>query len=517
MTKRPPTRPRVGRAAAAGALAALLASTLLAACRPAAGVEEISSAPVGAAGAAGQDVSGQDVPGSGPVADGSTTEVPTTTVVPTTVPLPDVALDVAGDPGGFAGTIGLTGGYGHDVHLVTSTDDRGPGTYRDALSGGERIIRFDPALDGATIVLDDPIVADGSDITVDGSGVDITISGRATKFTGTNVIVAGMHYRDLDGSDDEDALTFLDASETQVVGLFGNIFSHATDGLVDLIWNRGNDVYATVCGNVFEHHDKAMLIDSGRSGREGGTYHVTLCHNLWRDVYQRTPLSRSALVHQYNSVFEQYGKPNGDGGGSKAGGDDDADAQHLLENNVAVPRALGEVTFDGSEVTNPRAEWAGPQLHGEGHLRITGTLLLRTGDVTAIELEQDRDRVFTPPYAYDLVPATPELRTVITETAGRCVPVGADRPIPCAPTLLAERGERIGVDLSGDGAALAAVVGLDVVVDGVVAGSAEQQGDGRWVFAVDGDPGTTSTAYVVARLADGRTAASDVVVVGFVG
>ena len=249
---------------------------------------------------------------TGPDDDGAAdSPVPTTTARPPDTPSttegePAVVVEIEREPiVGYAETAGLAGGFFGERVVVTSANDRGTGTYRSALRGGDRYIVFDPSLDGATIELESDVDAPGSNITVDASGIDITITGYATKFSGTQVVVAGLAFEHNDARPDEDALTFRDASETQVIGIYGNTFRTASDGLLDLIWNGGNDVHATVCGNAFLEHDKAMLVHSGENRREGGRYHITLCRNLWRDIEQRAPLSRDAFVHQVNDVFRE--------------------------------------------------------------------------------------------------------------------------------------------------------------------------------------------------------------------
>jgi pectate lyase len=497
------------RSTSVGVVAIALATLVASACSG----DEVDSASDGSAPAtAGSDASGRSGsrrPGAptssvpGPDAPGT---APATQADPVSV-----RLDVESQFLGFAGTQGLTGGLGKPVVLVTTTDDSGPGSYREALTGGDRIVRFDPSLDGETIHLRSPVAATGDDLTLDGSGVDVTVSGHATRFSGTNIVVAGMAFRDNDDVESVDAITFRDADETQIAGVFGNRFEHAADGLVDVIWNGGHDVHLTMCGNSFAHHDKAVLIDSGDDEREGGTYHVSLCHNTWTDVYQRTPLSRRALVHQFNSLFERYGKPDGNGGGSKAGGHGSDGSQHLLEHNIAVPRQAGERTFDGTTVTDPRAEWAGTQHGSDAAVRTIGTLLGSLDGVMASELTERPSEVFSPPYEYPLVEASARLAEVLRATAGVCVPVGAERVSPCAPLVL--RDDRSGT--------------LDVVVDGgevesviVVAGAstidAELVEPGRWAvtLAAMGDGPTEVRAEV--RLADGRSTWSDVAVVALV-
>ncbi len=447
----------------------------------------------------GVDGSAPDGPVDTVDVDPSKSAPASTTTLP---PLPTVEVEVADSPGGFAQDQGLTGGFGRDVVMVTSVEDSGPGSYRDALSGGDRIVRFDPSLAGATISLLDDVLVGGSNLTLDGSGVDVVMTGSATKFTGTNIIVAGMTYRNMQRTNDTDALTFLDASETQVIGLYGNTFTAATDGLVDLIWNRGHDVYATICGNRFERHDKAMLVHSGRDEREGGLYYITLCNNTWSDIHQRTPLARDARIHQYNSVFERYGSANGDGGGSKVG--DGGDHTHqLLENNVAIPRAEGELTWEGFDVTAPRAEWAGPQLSGDGYVKATGSLLETVGDVTATEVIQDPDLVFTPGYAYELAPATTQMRDAVLASAGRCVPTGDAHVVPCAPLLLREPGSTIVATVGGD------VRSVSFQLDGQVLAPGTDLGGGRWELMLTNKHSTPGVLTVVVEAPDGRTVVSD--------
>lgn len=424
-----------------------------------------------------------------------------------------VRLDVEPQVLGFAGTQGLTGGLGQEVVLVTSSEDSGPGSYREALSAGDRIVRFDPALEGEAIHLQSPVSAPGSNLTLDGSDVDVTVQGHATRFSGTNVVVAGMSFRYNDDVDGDDAITFRDATGTQVAGLFSNRFERAADGLVDVIWNGGNDVYITMCGNWFANHDKAVLIDSGDEGREGGRYYVTMCRNRWTDIYQRTPLSRRALVHQFNSLFERFGKPDGDGGGSKAGGDGADRSEHLLEHNVAVPRAQGEATFDGSTVASPRTEWAGTQLDSDGAVRAVGSWLDTVDGVTATETTANEDEVFSPPYDYPLVSASRELSEVLRVTAGRCLPVRAERISPCAPLVLIDEPDaHLDVVIEGD---LDAVESLVVSAGGAVI-EAERVDQDRWrvpVAALGAGPVEVSAE---ARLSDGRTVTSDVAVLALV-
>src|SRR5690606_42120291 len=113
---------------------------------------------------------------------------------------------------------------------------------RDACWRGDRHVVLAAELDGAAIRLADGEASAASNIELDAAGRDVTVSRFATKFSGTNIVVAGLLFRGMDGSANEDAVTFRDASGEQVFALYGNTFESATDGLVDVIWNRGHDV-----------------------------------------------------------------------------------------------------------------------------------------------------------------------------------------------------------------------------------------------------------------------------------
>ena len=440
-----------------------------------------------------------------PTTDAPGTTTTSTTTVPTPPAVPSSSVEFVGPWGqtyGFAEAAGLTGGSGRPSYVVTSTADSGPGTYREALASGNRYITFHPSLDGAVIRLQSSVRASGSNLTVDGSGVDVTITGSATKFSGTNIVVAGMAFRQMTTTDNEDALTFRDASGTQVFGVYGSTFQTATDGLLDLIWNNGHDVYATICGNEFLDHDKALLVHSGDSSREGGRYHVTLCRNSWDDVYQRAPLSRDAVVHQYNSVFTNYGKPDGAGGGSKSGVEN-VPSQHLLQNNVAQPRRVGDVTWNGSVVTKPRSEFAGPHASSAGNVRIEGSLLLSNGERTATQAEHNPGSVFTPSYRYPLVPSSTTMRAAVERAAGTCPPSPSVTSVnPCGGITFVSPGDRLVVRTDGQPSS------VEVFVDGASIGPAVQSAAGEWSIDVRANVGTVGELRAVATNADGSTVRS---------
>jgi pectate lyase len=91
---------------------------------------------------------------------------------------------------------------------------------------------------------------------------------------------------------------------------FGVVFQ-VHDGLLD-ITNESDLV--TVSWNEFKNHDKVMLIGSSDNPNppDRGKLRVTLHHNLWQNLGQRTPRVRFGQVHVYNNLYrlkkvENYG------------------------------------------------------------------------------------------------------------------------------------------------------------------------------------------------------------------
>ena len=111
------------------------------------------------------------------------------------------------------------------------------------------------------------------------------------------------------------------------------------DGLLD-ITNESD--FVTVSWNQFTSHDKTMLIGNSDSATEDREHlRVTLHHNLFDGVGQRTPRVRFGKVHVYNNVYR-------------------ADKQHQL------PLELGR----GHRIADLRREQL---LRDERHLRPHGS------------------------------------------------------------------------------------------------------------------------------------------------
>ena len=100
-----------------------------------------------------------------------------------------------------------------------------------------------------------------------------------------------------------DHCTFTDGNNPDVNQplYFGRPFQ-VHDGELDI--TNGSDL-VTVSWNRFMDHDKVMLIGSSDSStQDPGKLRVTVHHNLFANVIQRTPRVRFGQVHVFNNLYE---------------------------------------------------------------------------------------------------------------------------------------------------------------------------------------------------------------------
>lgn len=80
------------------------------------------------------------------------------------------------------------------------------------------------------------------------------------------------------------------------------------DGLVDI--TNASDL-VTVSWNQFQNHDKVMLIGSSDSAAaDRGKLRVTIHHNMFDNLGQRTPRVRFGQVHVYNNYYKIVNNPS---------------------------------------------------------------------------------------------------------------------------------------------------------------------------------------------------------------
>jgi pectate lyase len=192
-------------------------------------------------------------------------------------------------PQGFGANAGR--GERSAVVRVTTLDDSGPGSLREALSGGDRTIVFDVAGD---VVLRSELTVKGPFVTVDGFTAPrpgITLRGHGLDIRGTrgghDVIVRGLRVRDAH----DDGIRVAYGAHNVIID---HVSVHgAGDGSID-ITEGARDVTVSWSilarpkdtgerGALPKSEQKNMLISTGAA-------RITLHHNLFVGARQRNPL-----------------------------------------------------------------------------------------------------------------------------------------------------------------------------------------------------------------------------------
>ncbi len=233
-------------------------------------------------------------------------------------------------PGAEGAGATASGGRGYDVYHVTNLNDSGAGSFRDAVSAGNRLVVFDV---GGTITLGpdattNTLTTSASNITIAGQtapGDGIFVYGQGLKLTGSNVIVRNLHMRP--GEDafgrSGDGISF-DAT--------GSIIDHcsvewATDeGLSG--WHPGydNTVQYTVVSEALNYagHGYGSLVGSDEPNVTLSYHHNLYAHNKSRNPRLGNEAKVVNVVDWRNNVMYNWesncGYSSGGGGGNYAWG-----------------------------------------------------------------------------------------------------------------------------------------------------------------------------------------------------
>ena len=207
----------------------------------------------------------------------------------------------AGAPSGpalaFPGAVGVarmaTGGRGGTVYHVTTLDDSGTGSFRDAVSAGPRIIVFDV---GGYITLKTPISAK-SNLTIAGQtapGDGIGIMGGEVSFSGAkNVIARYVRFRqgDLDPDSTKSGINLLNTDTM--------IFDH-----VSIEFAQWNNIDAVGASNVTVQYSISAdpIGQQFAAHTETGPY--TWYRNLFANAHNRCPLAKANTQYVDNVVYD---------------------------------------------------------------------------------------------------------------------------------------------------------------------------------------------------------------------
>ncbi len=201
-------------------------------------------------------------------------------------------------PFAFPGAEGFgqfaTGGVGGETVHVTTLDDAGPGSLREAVSQPHRIVVFDV---GGIIHLKSNLAA-SSDLTLQGQtapGEGITLYGRSTSFsTQHNVIVRYLRFREgMSGDKGKCAVNLSGGSDM--------IFDHCS-----IEWGRWDCLGLTQGSHdiTFQNCIIGEGVDPQRFGSlSDSVTNITYSHNLWINNQSRNPKAKGRIQYINNVVY----------------------------------------------------------------------------------------------------------------------------------------------------------------------------------------------------------------------
>lgn len=322
---------------------------------------------------------------------------------------------------GFAG--GTTGGDPAQVYPVTSKEDSGPGTLRDALESTEPWwIVFE--VEGDFVFDFDDSIEVQSHKTVDGRGRQVRL--WDARFD----IKPGVH--DLIFSDFEAAFVDPQDGEGDLFGLRGPggdspddytthhvwfhhlDLHHAGDGLIDV---RGA-TQVTISWCHFHDHTKVMLHTSDTDGEPSPGMRITYHHNFFDTVTRRGPHFAYGLADFFNNYqyhWYEYGAACIDEGRFLS----EANIYEAREGSFCVIPCPDPSPHGGGNdfVVSKKAlstDWAMDQT--EGFTRSVGDWLLNGAQVDVNQADEVFER--SDFYAATVVPANDVLRQAIVAGAG---------------------------------------------------------------------------------------------------
>ena len=280
-----------------------------------------------------------------------------------------------------------TGGAGGPIVIVTTLDDDGPGSLREAATKtGAFWIRFEVS---GVIALSSPIEV-SSDKTIDGRGADITLTdGLFIQNGQSNVIINNLKLRNAPG----DLIRLFNGSDR--VWVHHCDLSEGGDGAFDATEAATS---VTISYTHIFDHDKAMLIGAGSPEGDGSTMRWTGHHNWYEDCVQRLPFIRFGWAHSFNNLIEWR---SGTAMNVKYGG------QMLIENNILAPQTnVGHKLLSESE--------------GRAAARLIGNLERPLAGDEIEYTEFEPDTVFDPSefYTYQVEVADEALDQKIRNEAG---------------------------------------------------------------------------------------------------
>ncbi len=232
-----------------------------------------------------------------------------------------------GAEGGGMWTTGARGASSPTIYHVTTLDDSGTGSLRDAVSKSDRIIVFDVA---GTIKLESALSISKDNLTILGQtapGDGICVRGASTSISGSNIIIRYLRFR-MGTTNETEELNTADevlayiANHTVYEDALGAT-SNSTNLIIDhcsMSWSTDEccSIYAVKNATISwciigEGLNKSVHVEDGELqehsyggiiGGENTSYH----HNLIANCKGRFPrVGTSETVKSYNGEADTYG------------------------------------------------------------------------------------------------------------------------------------------------------------------------------------------------------------------
>ncbi|MDF2659676.1 MAG: hypothetical protein K0Q94_2467 [Paenibacillus sp.] len=227
------------------------------------------------------------------------------------------AVHSSGSIPAFPGAEGFgmyaTGARGGDVYIVTNLNDRGAGSFRDAVSQGNRTVVFNVY---GTIELESLLQIAGDNMTIAGQtapGDGVTIIGAPVHIVADNIIVRYMRFRLGDINNMEvDALY----ARGENIIIDHCSFSWGTDEVLSLYNNKNVTVQWSIVGEALANsiHSKGMHGFGGIWGTSSSYHHNLILHNMDRNPrfvgYTAPPYPDELLIDFRNNVIFDWGSHN---------------------------------------------------------------------------------------------------------------------------------------------------------------------------------------------------------------
>ena len=225
-----------------------------------------------------------------------------------------------------------SGGRGGEVFHVTTLDDSGAGSFRDAVSKPHRVIVFDVA----GIIRLKSNIAVSSDITLAGQtapGDGIMIYGRSVSFSGEkNVVVRYLRFREGIAGDKGKCSVNLSSGSDM-------IFDHCS-----IEWGRWDCLGLTQGSHdiTFQNCIIGEGVDPQRFGSlSDAVTNITYTHNLWINNQSRNPKAKGKIQYVNNVVYN-WGVCGLVGGHSEANHFQDVTGNYFIAGPNSNAHAVGE-------------------------------------------------------------------------------------------------------------------------------------------------------------------------------